>query len=627
MATTLNRRPLSTRQHLLQPFGNSPQKSRTSSVSVKRPRSPEPAGDVFTAPANPKRVRPTPPEPGPATAQDEERRDKEQRRQAREAAKNEFRIKYTRAFPSWAFYFDLDQLDPESEALRNSLVARVSHLGARVHDFFSSEITHLITNQTVPPEEPNSNKENARRSRGSLSRAVSLLKSPIRLKGRAGEDGSTNFNLIEKAQAFDMKIWTTAKLDSILERCDVPAPLTTSAKQVPGAQVIPVASATNQRNLTRLLASERVHGTTERDPTQKRHDFRYFSKSSCFVLVEDVKQELATIHALEYPIQKGRDGKELGAWPVLYCHPNARGPFIEYDERERRRWEKSRRAEEDKEAERQERVARELKRKKQAQAQLMSRKAGDLRRSVSMNNLHRQVANGGIEDLVDLDADFLETQGSANASGFLASTGTGAYIAASGNSVGITSTTGTTSTAGALRALDLPANLRGRIQQQVLTSRKASSLAAGKDSSNRKLGAMGPPVGIPERPNGLLRKSRSTNTLRLPKRDEGSKPGYCESCRVKFEDFEYHIRDRKHRKFAMDDANYLQLDFVLGRVQRRTRQEYERQERHYLERHEEHVSSDAPEAYLSSPPLRAQEDDSMWDDEMDAEGELVDLDL
>lgn len=332
-----------------------------------------------------------------------------------------------------------------------------------------------------------------------------------------------------------MKIWNTVKLDSILERCDVPVPMTT--KHPPGAQPTSTVT-THQRNLTRLLASERLHGTTERDPTQKRHDFRYFSKASYFVLVEDVKQELATIHAFEYLIHKGRDGKERGAWPILYCHPHSRGPFIEFDERERRRWEKTRHAEEDKETERQQRAERELRRKKQAQAQLIARKTGDLRRSVSMNNLHRQAANAGVADFVELDADFPDTQASADASGYLASTS--AYIAASGNSVGITSTTGTTSVGGgSLRALELPANLRGRIQQQVVTSRRVSTLATGKENSNRQFGVMGPPDGIPDRRNALLRKSRSTNTLRLPKRDEGSKPGYCECCRVKFDDFEY----------------------------------------------------------------------------------------
>ncbi|KAH7888787.1 Dfp1/Him1, central region-domain-containing protein [Phlebopus sp. FC_14] len=629
MATTVNRRPLTTRQLQL-PFRLSPQKlsSRTSLVTVKRPRSPEAPGDVFSVQANSKRARAAT-ESTAATTHDEERREREQRRQAREAAKVEFRVKYTRAFPSWVFYFDLDQLDPESAALRNSLATRVTYLGARVDDFFSNAITHLITDQPTSNEEPNSNKENAHGLRSSVNRAASQLKSPIKLKGRAAEDSSTqNFSLIEKAQAFDMKIWSTAKLDSILERCDVPAPAATSSKQVPAVHGASAASIPNQR-LTRLLASERLHGTTERDPTQKRHDFRYFSKSSCFILVEDVKQELATIHALEYPIQKSRDGKEHGAWPVLYCHPNSRGPFIEFDERERRRWEKSRRAETDKANERQQRVVRELK-QKQAHAQFLSHKVGDLRRSVSMNNLHRQVANGGLEELVDLDADFLETQRSANASGYLASTGTGAYLAASGNSVGITSTTGTTSTAGgALRALELPAPLRGRIQQQVVTSRKVSSLVAGKEAAGRKPGAMGPPIGIPERSNPLLRKSRSTNTLRLPKRDEGSKPGYCESCRVKFEDFDRHIRDRKHRKFAEDDSNYLQLDFVLNRVKRRTRQQYEKEEQRYSKTGTDQVDSDELEMYFSpSSPFNNEGDHAdMWDHDMDAEGDEVVSDL
>ncbi|KAL4074024.1 Dfp1/Him1, central region-domain-containing protein [Scleroderma yunnanense] len=569
---SLTRRPLTTRQQEL-PFGLSPQKLPTR--PVKRPRSPDAAGHAAPTPASSKRVKSISVEPTTLVApNDDERRDKDQRRVAREAAKNEFRIKYTRAFPSFAFYFDLDQLDPQSAALRSSLVARVVQLGARVDDFFSNEITHLITNESLGAEDISYNKENAHRMRPT-GRTTSFLKSPIKLTGRASEDGcSQNFSLVDKAQAFGIKIWNTTKLDSVLERCDVPA--SALLKQAPSAQAIP-ATSTNQRCLTRLLASERLHGTSERDPTQKRHDFRYFSKHSYFVLVEDAQQELATIHTLEYPITKGKDNKERGAWPVLYCHPNSRGPFIEFDERERRRWEKSRRAEEDKEHERQQRAARELQQKKRAVAWLASRKP-DLRRSVSMNNLHRQATNGCVEEYADFDADLLDTQPSANASGYLASTCTGAYVAASGNSVAIASATGTTSTAGrSLRTLDLPASLRGRMQQHVVTSRKVSSLGT-KGTQNREPGVMGPPEGIPER---VLRKSRSTNTLKLPKRDEGTKPGYCESCRVKFNDFEFHIRDRRHRKFAEDDSNYLQLDFLLNRVKRRTRQQYEEERQSY----------------------------------------------
>lgn len=291
--------------------------------------------------------------------------------------------------------------------------------------------------------------------------------------------------------------------------------------------------------MTRLLESERLHGISERDPTQKRHDFVYFTKNSYFVLVEDLRQELATIAAQEYPIERGPDGVERGGWPVLHCHPRARGPFIEYDEKEEKRRQKADRAEHEREKERAKRTAQfkeEMERRRKAMIALQA-KQHDLRRTVSLNNLHRrasfpqQTGHGGF---VDLDADFPDEEpvGSANASGYLAS---GTYMAASGNSVGITSTTGTTSTAGLpSRSLQMPHILKGRLQQQVVTSRRVAPLTQSREGSKENV--MGPPLLVPDRQR-VLRKSRSTNTIRLPKREEGAKPGYCESCRVKFEDF------------------------------------------------------------------------------------------
>ena len=241
------------------------------------------------------------------------------------------------------------------------------------------------------------------------------------------------------------------------------------------------------------------------------------------MLVEDLKQELAPIAVLQYPIAKGANGTDTGTWPVLHCHPKARGPFIEFDEREEKRWRKAENAEKEREREREQRRKR-FEQRRRSLKENQFKAQHDLRRTVSMNNLHRR----GIlpEVIPDGDPDHLE---SANASGYLAS---GGYVAASGNSVGITSTTGTTSatTDGSLTKLQLPPSLRGRLQQEVVTSRRF-----GGSGKLKEKGDMGPPAEIPDRRG--LRKSRSTNTMRLPKRDEGSKPGYCESCRVRFEDF------------------------------------------------------------------------------------------
>jgi regulatory subunit for Cdc7p protein kinase len=367
------------------------------------------------------------------------------------------------------------------------------------------------------------------------------MKRPPEESSVAGYD-----HLVKKAIGFGMKIWSTSKLDSVLERCLLPnttdstksSSTLTSTRKIPAAPTLSTSNNANahHRPLSQLLQSERFHGTHERDPTQKRHNFQYFSRSSYFVLVEDLRQELATVAALEYTATKGCDGKPKATWPVLHCHPYARGPFIEYDEREKRRWERSQLAESKRGAEKGNKRPLVM-RKKESKMQLRPKKSGDLRRSVSMSNLHRRAAhaNAMLHGMVDLDAD---NQDSANASGYLASTGTGGtYMAASGNSVGITSTTGTTSNVGkSLRNLQLPAALRGRIQQQVVTSRKYPVGAAAQRAQAKRDSIMGPPEQIPDRPT-MLRKSRSTNTLRLPKREEGSKPGYCENCRIKFDDF------------------------------------------------------------------------------------------
>lgn len=333
---------------------------------------------------------------------------------------------------------------------------------------------------------------------------------------RSVEDTPT-FDIVQKALAFERKVWSSEKLRSILERLAQP-------NQPSNSRSYSTVSS-SQRPLTRLLEVERLHGTTERDPSQRRHDFRYFSKGSFFVLVEDMRQDLATIHALEYPVTKSKDGSSRGAWPVLHCHPHSRGPFIEFDDKERRAYEKATRAEDEREArEHEQRKREEASMRRRAQAE-KAKNITDLRRCASMNNLRRRESHG---ETTHFNAVEPESVGSANASGYLASTS--GYMAASGNSVGITSTTGTTSTVG-LRKNSLPSGLRAQERQQVITSRKVA-MSVSLDTSG-KPGSMGPPA----MPSQFLRKTKSTNSIRLPKRQEGAKPGYCESCRVKFEDF------------------------------------------------------------------------------------------
>ncbi|KAF9458449.1 Dfp1/Him1, central region-domain-containing protein [Collybia nuda] len=559
---TLNRRPFSNRPTQT----CSPLKPTRTVPGSKRAHSPDPF-DINANSASTKRLKSI----APALSVGNRDSTRERKHLEREQQKAEFREKYTRAFPGFIFCFDEQSLGAgASEGYRG----KIEHLGAAIDDFFSNTITHFIANRPLPKVDILSDKENNPKAIGE-----GLLKSPIKLKGRFAEDTPT-FDVLAEAIRQDKKIWNTAKLDSVLARLlDDPPVGSGSVVHKSISTSRPPATINSRRSLTHLLQSERVYGTLERDPTQKRHDFRYFARGSKFVLVEDMRQQLATIAVHEYHIPP--KGVSKVPWPVLHCHPRARGPFIAYDEREKKRWEKLQRNEADSKEEctkynnklRQVEVM-----KRRAEANLYASRTGDLRRSVSMNNLRRGAAlpSGGLldENPFDFDAEG-DNPESVNASGYLLS-GTGlGYTAASGNSVGITSTGGTTSTTGrALRNVQLPSALSGRMKQQIVTSRKFPS-TVDKLQDDKEL--MGPPA-IPEK-QSALRKSRSTNTLKLPKREEGSKPGYCESCRVKFEDFKNHISGRKHKKFAVDDANFFQLDCILARVQRRTREEIQQEAR------------------------------------------------
>ncbi|TFK94614.1 hypothetical protein K466DRAFT_560990 [Polyporus arcularius HHB13444] len=571
---------------------------RRASAAIKRPHSPEPMADRDDTSS--KRVKTTivarVAQESPTLSVVSRVEAKKERDRKREL---EFKAKYSRAFPGFVFYFDLDTGNPEIEATRANLVDRVKYMKAEVHDFFSKDVTHFITLHDVDEKE---NKE--KEAKGSA------LGSPIRLRGR----NTMGESLLQKARTFDIKFWSVAKLHTVLDRCDTPR--VTSAI---GALSTRAQRPSRDRNLARLLETERLHGTTERDPSQRRHDYIYFSKDSYFVLVEDIRGELATITATEYPIQRTKDGKEKGSWPVLHLHPLARGPFLEYDDKEERRRQKTDKAEQDRQAERARRKAR-LQHERKQHAQLVRRRSvqhPDLRRCASMNNLQRRATfpATALNGYVDLDEGFGEDIESANASGYLASA---AYMAASGNSVSITSTTGTTSAAGGLlRTLQLPPHLKEKMQQQVTMQRRASALPP--PAERNKENVMGPPTTIPDRAK-FLRKSKSTNTLKLPKRDEQSKPGYCECCRVKFENFKDHIVGRKHRKFAMDDNNFKHLDAVLSRVKRRTVEEVEEANERFLAEALAVSSStaDVDEHMLPQPEDEDIADDVHWDEWVDA---------
>ncbi|KAF8332627.1 uncharacterized protein EI90DRAFT_3053805 [Cantharellus anzutake] len=542
-------------------------------------------------------------------------------------AEEKFRYKYTRAFPTFKFYFD--SLDP---AVKSSFSQRISVLGARVEDFFSNSVTHFITNKFVPSLDEIAVLENKENAPGSsqLSRVASqsrnqaalpsTLRSPIKLK-------STKFDpLVSKAVRFQMKIWDEKKFDNILNRLlpetDI-VPVhpknptithTVSQTQRAEASRRPTATANNNANtLSTLLDAEKASGLThERDPTALRRDYRYFGKDSHWLLVEDMSETHAPIMVKEYGRWKphsvssrhGLSFKRARAlsledfskeaeppWPTIRDKPGKATPLWpigrlgEYEEEvdDNQDGDAMMNSDGENDGFIQLQVAtsglEEDEDEEEENAPLaLSRSAPGvppLRRTASMHDLGRYIS------LNDKNRD--PDNGNFN----------GEYIAASGNSVLITSNVNST-TSFAQNPLSGGSSLNGgqfigggggsrqlhnkRLHRQVLTHRTlaqaVNATGSGEDSTGHR----------------IIRKSKSTNAMRassskrkahLPARDEVKKPGYCENCRVKFEDFNLHVASRRHQKFANNEDNFCALDDILSRITRKTLEDEEEERRQW----------------------------------------------
>lgn len=395
-------------------------------------------------------------------------------------------------------------------------------------------------------------------------------------------------------------------------------------------------------NLSTLLEDEKLHGTRERDATAPRPDYHYFSRGSFFVLCEDATGEYRTILAKEYEKPKGGAEPE---WPVLHSNflrPSANA-IAKTEAAAVAAAAAAAAAKDAADAAKsvsgagvgvETRTAAAMKRKAlfpYAAATTMDPKsrlaavkdgatgAGDLRRSVSLNNLGKLAATP-VPTITTPETHYNGRRGGHDDSH-------DAYIAASGNSVNITSTitsaqsgtghnpggagnvgltdrgrrivelnkrvvpmtrgtsaatvaapenadTATSRAAAAVgdeaacgngdvRMVDLEDSDRSATKP--LTGAQAAAMIADAaeqelkrktrimvDHVKRTLGADEPgkgktgagAVGKMEPPPVKKRNSlpggferREHNTVRLPVREESKKPGYCENCRMKFDDF------------------------------------------------------------------------------------------
>ncbi|GAA5910676.1 hypothetical protein JCM5296_001689 [Sporobolomyces johnsonii] len=491
-----------------------------------------------------------------AVATDSKRRAKRAERaekhekMAQESA--QWRAKYKKAFPSFTFYFDA-----VDEATKMQLSAQVKRLGASVDQFFSKKVTHVVTSRSLPS---NSNKENvdspAVPKNGAMldSAAGKTKKLSIRspksyslpngqkLRPHSSDLEKNPFidsqDILSKAMDFKLKIWHLEKLKLILSRINSHSP----NKADPALQRDP--------SLPSLLRDEQLYGTRERDPFVPRSDMHYFSSNKYYLLVEDSTGEHRPIVIKEYDkVRKHEDP----SWPILYGGVEGRGGFYKYEGPP---------------------IVYEPRVPPPPQAappaaknQLMAgfsttaarAVAPNLRRSVSLQNVTREGQAGRESTSKNAAPGGLHRRDS--------------YIAASGNSQTITSNIASATSTRSGAAMQPNGSRFGNgtgpfvdKRLAILSNRTVSmSMSGAGGSGGNRLASV--------KAQGKLKRSVSVdaglNVKMPPPRDEPKKPGYCENCRIKYDDFKDHVISSKHRRFALNPKNWAELDLLLDLIARR----------------------------------------------------------
>ena len=501
-----------------------------------------------------------------------------------------WRQKFLRAFPSFIFHFD--SVDAATAKKYTTLIQK---LDGHVDQFFSRKVTHVITTRRVPdgpaPEgagpsaapsmaektgahklfRPSflSARTSATKAGGGVarSRPIPLYseRNPLQdpLQERPKRQYSPN-DLLVKAQGFGIKVWHVDKLQTVLMRL-----LKLSPRDL---------EQPTKQDLSQMLEKEKVLGTSERDPATARSSFHYFEKSAFYVLVEDATLEYRPIMCTEFEYTRENRAQRIPPpWPVVYGQTPGRCPFTYYPPKRTP-----------------------PKEEEDGESQSLPRPSAQqsLRRAVSLNNMVRSNLGPAFRPQVAA----MDTHNQRQQD----------YPMASGNSVWITSKIASATsniftdqhngaTVGLPQnrrvaelnrrmhmsnASNRPARALNASPASVLAGSTASGLGIRRESGSPIVGSPATQPGAPEqgatvrRMLGLedkapragagtgvgLQRSMSVNAVNKP--PSAKKAGYCENCRVKYEDFTEHIYDRKHRKFATTESNFVDIDALIMRVQR-----------------------------------------------------------
>lgn len=352
-------------------------------------------------------------------------------------------------------------------------------------------------------------------------------------------------DVLVRAREMGKKIWTLEKLQKILDMVLETDPYK-SAVLNHGRSA---SHGGKESNLLQLLQNERVHGPSDRDPTVVTKELHYFKGP--YIYVYDIEEKTKPVMVREY--NKVADKKD-GDWPQFRVASQGRCPFVEdFDDKEARAHTQAK--------------EKAVKTAAPAPQAAVLKPVTGKRTLVEMEDGQNRGAPRARDDALDrgkvsnaLALDFR----APNQNAFMSRAKSGRILAGEPVASGLQQSNITSairsqmisSTSGVLGAKAGTSREIHGLQRKVL--QKASTPALSQDLSSRQVPEMSHDSNgflrsaslsratsrkleavdedEPVKPKEKLRRTVSVPIALTKKREK--KPGYCENCQDKFDDFD-----------------------------------------------------------------------------------------
>lgn len=296
-----------------------------------------------------------------------------------------------------------------------------------------------------------------------------------------------------------INVCLSSELQSILERLSSYSPSKTAS------------AARRKLSLPSLLRDEQLYGTRERDPFVPRPDTHYFPSHIRYILVEDTTGGHRPIIIKEYPDPPAHVDPE---WPVLWGGVEGRSGFHHYQGSEKIKYE--RRLPPPPVTLLPQAPPRRPTTTNPGYAVAAARAVAGNSNNPVAPNLRRAVSLNRI------------TQNAGPQPQHPHHHKPGSYLAVSGNSMPMTSNIASATSTSVVPGFAGGANNGAfRAKQMEIMNRNSVSIGGIKRVGDAMPGKLKRSVSV----------DAGLNSKAPPPRDEPKKPGYCENCRVKYEDF------------------------------------------------------------------------------------------